>query len=270
MSELIPHEIRGWKIQEEAKKYNRETIFEYIDGAGEVYRMYAFRELEVFRFTKPDEPDIVLEMFDMTASVDAFGVFTHGREGEEVCIGQGSDYRGGLLCFWKDKYFVCIYAEGTSEKALNTVLDLGKTIDGAIIVIGPKPEVLKYLPQGGLIENSLRFFHTHVSLNYHYFLADSNILNLDDKTDAVLARYDKSEGKSLLLLISYPNEDLAHLAFNGFMIAYMPEAQETHVLQTEDSTWVAAKTEHNVVAIVFEAVEKEAAERLLREVVVIK
>jgi len=139
----VPHELRGWKIQDEVRTYTRDTIFNYIDGAGEVYRLYAFRELEVFRYTKLDEPDIVLEVFDMSTSEDAFGVFTHGREGKEAGFGQGSEYRGGLLCFWKDTYFVCVYPEGESEAAKDAVLSLGKSIDEAVKDTGPEPEVLR-------------------------------------------------------------------------------------------------------------------------------
>ena len=259
----ILREIQGWKIQDDVKSYNRDTVFEYIDGAGEVYRMYGFRELEVFRFTKPDEPDIVLEVFDMNTSEDAFGVFTHGREGDEAGVGQDSEHRGGLLCFWKGKYFVCIFAEGESEDARKAVLDLGKAVSDGVKPSGSKPEILHLLPQEGLVENTIRFFHTHVSLNYHYFLADSNILNLNEYTDVVLARYDKREGKSLLLVISYPNEELAQNGFVSFMTAYMPEASETNMVQTEDGTWTAAKVERDIVAVVFDATNSGQASELL-------
>jgi hypothetical protein len=259
----IPREIQGWKVHDEVKTYTRDTIFEYIDGAGEVYRMYGFRKLEVYRYTKDNEPDIVLEVFDMSTSEDAFGVFAHGREGDEAGIGQGSEDRGGLLCFWKDKYFVSAYAEGESEDARKAVLNLGEAVSDGIPTSGSKPEILRLLPQEGLIENTIRFFHTHVSLNYHYFLADSNILNLDENTDAVLARYERPEGKPLLLLIGYPTEELAQNAFVSFMTAYMPEAPETNMVQTEDGTWVTAKVERDIVAVVFDATNSDQASELL-------
>lgn len=263
MRELVPREMHGWKAQEEVKTYDRETIFEYIDGAGEVYRLYAFRMLEVYRFLKDDEPDIVLEVFDMGTAEDAFGVFTHGREGGEAGVGQGSEYRGGLLCFWKNTYFVCIYAEGESEAAQKTVLDLGKSVADAIKIAGSTPKILEYLPRAGLLERSIRFFHTHVSLNYHYFLADSNILDLDENTDAVLAKYEVPEGKLLLLLIQYKNGGLAQAAFDSFIESYIPEASETYIIETEDGTWVAAKVNRDVVAIVFDASTMDQAEGLL-------
>ena len=202
----------------------------------------------------------------MSTAEDAFGVFTHGREGEEAGIGQGSEYRSGLLCFWKNMYFVCTYAEGESEASESTILSLGKYVAEAIKETGPKPEILDYLPHKGLVENTLRFFHTHVSLNYHYFLADSNILNLDEKTDAVLARYDKPEGKSLLLLVKYTDEEQARAARDHFAEEYIPEAGQTHICQTEDGTWVAVKVERDLIAVVFDAASSDQAMTLLNAV----
>lgn len=266
MSQCVPTEVHGWRIGEEVRTYTRETIFDYIDGAGEVYRQYDFQELTVYRFNKADEPEIVLELFDMGSSGDAFGVFTHGREGDEVGIGQGSEQKGSFLCFWKGQYFVCVYAEGESQSTQEAVTTLGTSVAEAMDDIGPKPKILDSLPKEGLNEKGLRFFHTHASLNYHYFVASDNILKLDEHTDAVLATYGDEESKSLLLLIGYPDATKARTAFDSFVDAYMPEARETHILQTEDGTWVAAMVRENVVVVVFEALRAEIAEELIRAV----
>ncbi|MFQ6093227.1 MAG: DUF6599 family protein [bacterium] len=266
MSELVPREMHGWKAQDEVETYTRDTIFEYINGAGEVYRLYGFRELVVCRFVKADEPNLVVELFDMGSAEDAFGVFTHGRQAEEAGIGQGSEHRGSFLCFWKNKYFVCIYAEGETQDAQEAVPALGRAVAGAIKATGSKPKILDYLPKEGLIERSVRFFHTHVSLNYHYFVADSNILNLDNDTDAVLAKYHQPEGKSYLLLVSYQNEDQARAACERFVEAYMPDAMQTQICQTEDGTWTAANVERDVVVVVFDAPTRDGAKGLLEAV----
>ncbi|MCK7482265.1 MAG: hypothetical protein M0C28_37800 [Candidatus Moduliflexus flocculans] len=86
-------------------------IFDYIDGAGEVYRSYNMRRLVARRFHKDGRPDIVVDAFDMGSAADAFGVFTHDLDGEDASIGQGSAYKAGLLSFWKDRYFLSVYAE---------------------------------------------------------------------------------------------------------------------------------------------------------------
>ncbi|MFZ6017433.1 MAG: DUF6599 family protein [Nitrospirota bacterium] len=40
MLKFLPDEIYGWKAQKKVENYNRETIYDYIDGAGEIYLAY--------------------------------------------------------------------------------------------------------------------------------------------------------------------------------------------------------------------------------------
>jgi hypothetical protein len=39
---LLPKEINGWSVSENDKLFDPETIFDYIDGAVDVYRAYNF------------------------------------------------------------------------------------------------------------------------------------------------------------------------------------------------------------------------------------
>ena len=36
---MVPDEIQGWILREKIETYDRETIFNYIDGAGEDWRV---------------------------------------------------------------------------------------------------------------------------------------------------------------------------------------------------------------------------------------
>lgn len=263
LSELVPRKMNGWKAEGQDEIYSRDTIFDYINGAGEVYRMYGFREVLVRRFIKTGESDITVEVFDMSRPEDAFGIFSHGREGKEEGIGKGSEYRGGLLCFWKDKFFVCVFAEEDTPSARKTVMNLAKAIDHSIKDKGTKPGILDYLPEEGIIETSVRYFHTHVSLNYHYYLADQNILNLDQHTEALLVRYQQEKSRCYLLLLHYPDVKEAEKAFKSFKQVYMPEAKEPKIIQTEDGKWVGADATQEFVMVVLDAATKAFAQTLL-------
>jgi len=264
MREFVPNEIYGWKAESEVGIYDRETIFDYIDGAGEIYLLYGFRNVMVFHLAKVGEPTIVVEIFDMGSPEDAFGVFSHAREGEEVGIGQGSEYRGGVLCFWKGNFFVCIFSERETPAAKKTVFDLAQKIAENIKVTGTKPQLLGYLPTEGLLERSVRYFHLHTSLNYHYFVASRNILKLNQKTEAVLGRY--VPGQSHLLCIRYQNQKQAKEALNSFLSSYLPEAKESGIAQIENDNWVAAKLEGVFVVVVFDAPTEASAQALLEAV----
>ena len=121
----IPTAAGPW-LSEADQVFDAETIFDYIDGAGEVYRSYNMKLLVARRFHKDGKPDIVVDAFDMGSSEDAFGVFTHDLDGEDAAVGQGSTYKAGLLSFWKDRYFLSVYAEEETAETKGLVLELGR------------------------------------------------------------------------------------------------------------------------------------------------
>lgn len=71
----------------------------------------------------PGETDIAVEIFDMKASRDAFGVFTNMREKNQHESGQGSQEVEGSLIFWKDHYFVSLSTNKSSERRFESKPD---------------------------------------------------------------------------------------------------------------------------------------------------
>ncbi len=260
-----PREVQGWKAEGEDKTYNRETLFDYINGGAEHYLTYQFREVLVRRFVHPERPDveIVLDLFDMSTSEDAFGLFTSEREDEEIGIGQGSEFGGGLLRFWKDKYFVSIMVTGDVPSAKPAMMELARRVAATIPAIGEKPALLTVLPREGLVEREIRYFHAFNTLNNHYYVASENILNLGPDTDCVLAQYQRERKSGFLLLVRYKNESQSQAAYDSFLSNYMPEGRKTGLAQTENQRWTAAKIHQQYLAVVFDAPEQSWAESLL-------
>lgn len=263
---LIPNEINGWKAETPDGIYDRKTLFDYIDGGAEVYLAYGFQKMLARRFVKENEPSITLDIFDMGSPEDAFGVYSFEQDGKSVGIGNDSEYAAGLLRFWKGKYFVSILADKESPDARKAVMALGRIVASNIQPAGSKPEVVSLLPPLNLIKTSIRYFHKKSGLDYHYFLADKNILNLDEHTNVVLAEYAEKKGKSKLLVVRYPDEDGSVAAYRSFVKAYMPEAQNTGILKTEDGKWVAVKRCGQYLLAVFEAPTRERASELMAAV----
>lgn len=261
--QALPDKILDWKAFGKDEIYNRETIFKYIDGGGELYLTYGFKQVHVRRYINPSQDEIILDIYDMGSSADAFGIFSVEREGEEAGFGQGSEYGGGLLRFWKGRYFVSIITMGDEEKSKPAIMELGKTV-AALIEPGSKPSLLKLLPAEGLIENKISYLHSYIPLNNLYFIASDNILHLGPKTDCLWAEYRVSNDQiAYLLLIKYQDQEKAAEAYQNFIKIYMPEALPSGLAQMENKKWTAAKLNKNMVAVVFEALQKKWALKLL-------
>jgi hypothetical protein len=266
MKKLLPQEILGYKSEGQDEFYDRQTTFRYMDGAAELYRSFAFKHLLVCRYLKANAPAIIVELFDMGLAEEAFGIFTFETGGEDAGVGQGSDYGGGLLRFWKGKFFVNVYAEQETPSTQQDVLEIAKAITGSLGQNGQMPKLIHYLPEEGLSERSIRYFHLHQSLNYHYFVSHQNILRLGEKTYAALASYllPQTKDKTFLLLIQYPTKKLAGEALQSFAKNYMPEASTSKTIKTENGRWVASQSHREYVMIVFDAADKEKAEELIQ------
>jgi hypothetical protein len=262
----LPAEVNGWKWDRKELKYNAKTLFDYMDGSAELYLAYRFLNLTVRRFGKLNRPPIILELYEMASSEDAYGVFSFERQDESIEIGQGSEFGGGLLRFWKGKYFVSLYAEGEGKEVEPAILKMGRDTANSIPVVGLEPKLSGFIPGKdlGLVDKSIRYLKSHILLNQRFFIAHQNILNLNQKTEVVLAQYLRDNQKTHLLLIRYPNVREAEDAYQGFMKIYLPEARGKDHLKTEDRRWTFARQRSEMVLIVFGAPTAAHAEALLK------
>ncbi len=266
LTSLLPHEAEGFTVSGKDEIYNQNTLYNYIDGGAELYLSYGFQEAVSRRYSKADQPDIVVDVFDMGTSEDAFGVFSHGREEVDDTFGQGSQYTQGLLLFWKDRYYVSILAHPVTPESKQAIFGIAKNINAAVPKEGALPQVLTLLPKEGLAEESVRYFHHHAWLNSHYFVADENILHINEKTDAVLARYGEKGKRSILLLVKYESDADAKRACDDFVKYYLPELSKKRALKMEDGGWTTFQLGANVLTVVFNAPEEAEALRLIEAV----
>jgi hypothetical protein len=116
----------------------------------------------------------------------------------------------------------------------------------------------------GLVDKSIRYLKSHVLLNQRFFINHQNILNLNPKTEAILAQYLRDKQKTQLLLIRYPNLKEAGDAYQNFMKAYLSDAQGKDRLKTEDGKWTIAQQKNEFVIIVFGAPKEAEGEALLK------
>ncbi|MDI6783602.1 MAG: hypothetical protein QME64_05835 [bacterium] len=293
MCSLLPKRMSGWKSNGPDKFYDRKTIFDYMDGTGELYLSYPFQLLLVRQYISksPREPVITVELYDMGSSEDAFGIFSFERFDDPVGIGQDSEYGSGLLRFWKDKYLVTIYSEQETVQTKRAILSLGRTISKTIPTIGKEPELVSFLPREGLNEKSIRYFHLHSGLNHHYYIAEQNILNLNQYTNGIIAKYQVENDKPYVIIIQYSAQTTAVQAFynyielcnsrmplRGFVDPrkagkkgrLTPMQDLTAFSETNAGKWTIVKQEKEYLYLILNAQSRTGAENLITAIKPIK
>jgi hypothetical protein len=259
----IPKQFKSWTAESNDRLYDEETIYSYIDGGAELYKAYNMRQCLSRRYTSPKRPSIILDIFDMGTSDDAFGVFTHDMDGNLIDIGQDARYRSGWLSFWKHRYFVSVYMEEETDAAEKGVKALGREVAASIAEKGFRPRILQKLPSEGLVSGSVRYLHHPIVLNYHFYISDENILNLSPKTEALLANYKAGTEAARLLLISYTNLKVAKKSLKDFSKHYLPDADKAGLAKIENGKFAAAFLKGKLLTIILESDSRRLAERLL-------
>ena len=264
LSELPP-KIHGWENGGD-RTYHSENLFDYIDGGAELYLSYGFKRLYKRTYVREGQPEIIVDIFDMGSSASAFGVFSHSREEVNDDFGQGSEYHGGFLRFWKNRYYISILGTPVTAEAEKTIFALGRTIEAAITEKGPLPGIVKLLPPSNLVAESVRYFHHHVWINSYYYIADENILQIDKNTEVLLAEYRSGKSNSFLLIARYPDPESSRSAYQNFMKEYFSDADREGGIRDEKGAWSFSRLYGKTVVAVFQAKTRQGALTLLDRV----
>jgi hypothetical protein len=262
----LPDSLGEWTADSMLYFNDKESLYDYIDGGAELYISYGFKSGASRKYIKAGQPEVVVEIFDMNTSENAYGVFSNTRYDEDYTFGQGSQYIEGTLFFWKGKYYVSIMAAEETNESMKLVFELGKIIGDEIKETGVKPDILKLLPLNGLENSSVLYFHHYIWLNSFYFIADENFLLIDDNTHAVLAKYGPSENRIYLLIIQYNDTETARKACNNFIEDYFPEGKSEDIMQLEDQKWMAIKLINNTFYGLFNGSSRESVSLLMSDI----
>jgi len=151
-SSLLPisGEVGEWKLAAAPERYVKDSLYGYIDGGAELYLPYGFENVEVGHFTRtPGNParEIAVEIYRMATPLDAFGIFSVQREGDEKSSGalpRPNWILPGQTAFVKGSYFVTVQgvpADNESVQAMTQVV-AGR--------IDPSPDIFAGLPLAAL------------------------------------------------------------------------------------------------------------------------
>lgn len=185
----------GWTAVDQEYRYGRDSLWEYINGAAELFLKYKFSELVVADFEQGDGA-LTVCVYDMGGTLDAYGIFEAEKPGKaEVLADIGSaavlqpPYQGMLI---KDRYYVKVEAGGgdvTAEALRAAMEDVATGLPGDN---GLPPE-LAALPEEGRLPGTVAF-------------AGGDFLGFSDLKACLYADYEDAEGKEYRLFVMKPGK----------------------------------------------------------------
>jgi hypothetical protein len=258
----LPAMVGRWKKPDKPAVYDRDTLYTYIDGGSELYLAFDFVGAIAIEYAAGEDDTIKVDLFDMGGPRGAFGAFAHGRETLAEEVGQGSDYGGGLLTFWKGRWFVSILGYPETEDKRKAVYELGKSIAALIPETGSLPPIIAALPKEGLVGASVRTFHHPLLQNDYVTVSFENPLGIGKETEAVLARYALQGERHVLMLVDYPTEDDAGKARRAFTESVLGGAAPARM----GDRWAGIRQSGKRLVVALAASSRQVVERVLQEV----
>jgi hypothetical protein len=234
----LPEEAGSWTRPDPPERIVPEALFDYMNGGAEIYLGYRFDHLDVYEYTSPAADDLLVELYWMDSSDDAYGLLSNDWRGDPVRLagafspGEPADstgidralYTSGMLRLWSGNLYARAIVYEESEEAKAAVLEIGRTI-----VAGrrdpPPPPLISALPSTAgsdfrLVQSQICFFRSHHVLNSIHFVNTQNVLDLGPSTEAVLATYERASGdgeeSTRLLILRHTSPGAARRAIEQF------------------------------------------------------
>lgn len=211
--------IPGWQPDGEPKRYDSETLFDFMDGAADLYFTYGFQSLTVAQYStgaplSDEGRALQVEIYDTASDADAYGLFTYNSYGEPLDLGVDGELDSGYrLAFWQGRRYVQIVARETVDD--DTLRAFGQAVASLLPQGGQRPLLLDALPQEGLDPGSVRFFREKMALDNLLWLGNDDVLGLGTDTEGVIARYARDGQNVDLLLVAFPDVQRAEQARAG-------------------------------------------------------
>ncbi len=278
----LPAKVAGWTRAGAARRIEPAAIFEYMDGAGELYLAYRLDHLDVVEYRSAAAGDLLVELYWMGSSDDAFGLLSGDWGGEAVDLGGAGAppqagwpralYGGGLLRLWSDNLYARVFASRESDDARHAVLALGRMVVQGRATPAP-PALADRVAAAAALgfaarRDRLCFFRSHFVLNSAYFLSQRDLLGLGPAVDAVVAPFDRAaasgvpKARATVVTVRYPSAADAKRALARFRQGYLGDDTGPGVRRIEDG-WAGSRLAGRGAALVFEAPDRAAAEALL-------
>ncbi|TAN41217.1 MAG: hypothetical protein EPN22_15920 [Nitrospirae bacterium] len=110
----LPSDIEGFKQFGKIREFNKDNLFEHVNGHAEYFISAGFQKLSVIEYvsstSRSEKPELQAEVYEMGSGLQAFGVLVDesGAKAEAVNIGAMGFKTSGGISFFKGKYYVKI------------------------------------------------------------------------------------------------------------------------------------------------------------------
>jgi len=163
--------VGHWKPSKSIQTYNADNLFDYINGASDLYLSYEFQQLDVVYYRNRKKQEIVVEIYQHQSPVYAFGIYSQERspDANYLNIGAESYIDGSNLFILTGKYYLKIFSYDLGEEAETILPEFARSIVELLKSDNSLPPLLSVFPEQNLQPKSIQFIAKNL-LGYSFFV----------------------------------------------------------------------------------------------------
>lgn len=162
--------LGAWTRVEPAVEYNKDNVFELIDGEAELYFPYGFKRVVAAEYTAADDKDMTVsvEAYELASLLDAFGVYSNYRDEESKPADVGAEAVAGStqVMFYQDRFFVKVRTNKTDRQ--DKLLGFARQLSESLPQQKSAPPEAALLDVKGVIPMTQQYI-AHSVLGYEFF-----------------------------------------------------------------------------------------------------
>jgi hypothetical protein len=159
-----PGELSEFRPVSAPHLYEPDNLWQYIDGAADLYLLYGFRKLITTEYAVgADSNRANVEIYCMESPMHAFGIYAAERSRDEqpVAIGVQGQLGPDVLNFYKGPYYAKMISFAPSKDASASLAQMGRSIADKIPGEFTEPEMFRYFPVENRVNQSERYIPTN-------------------------------------------------------------------------------------------------------------
>jgi hypothetical protein len=161
VEECLPAEFPGLELVREGEimHFEGDSLFNYINGAAEMYHKYGFAEVHVGRYRR-DGGAITVDIYRFARPDFAFGMYSTIRpdDPDVVLLGAQGFTFGPVIIFAKPPYLVNVQTYDESIFTPSDVQAVAAAVDRKLAGTDKLPDTFALFPAAGRIPHSERIF----------------------------------------------------------------------------------------------------------------
>ena len=201
INSLFP-DLEGWAKDGSPGIFYADNLWEYINGAADVYLNYDFQKVATLTYDSSSKKSLTIDIYEHDTPRNAFGIYSQEKptQGNWVKIGTQGYYDKGILNFYVGNHYVKLMGFYLGEEEKQFLLAAAGELAGSLKGKAEAPIPVECFPDKDKILNSERYIAKDFlgrRILHSAFVADYDV-NDEKKQLFIIETEDEGEAGSML------------------------------------------------------------------------